>query len=161
MASWRSPPSSGVKVLNSGMIQVGAMNCTASMNAVAAIQHQSHASGPAHSKNARMTASSSPPRTTASAVPFRRSAMKVPGVVRLNPYRASTTKVDHARNGSPRRVDASARAPMYASPVTTGPWPSPRTAVSSHAKPPPNQNASTTARSNAPRRRPKRVRVAV
>ena len=50
---------------------------------------------------------------------------------------------------------------MNASPVTTGPWPSPRAQASSHAKPPANQNASTTARSNAPRTRPKRVRVAV
>ena len=71
------------------------------------------------------------------------------------------TNVDHARNGSPSTVDARASTPMNASPVTTGPWPSPRAQASSHAKPPANQNASTTARSNAPRARPKRVRVAV
>ena len=71
--------------MKSGMIHVGAMNCTARMNAVAAIQHQSHASGPAHSKNARMTASSAPPRTTVRAVPLSRSATNVPAVVRLNP----------------------------------------------------------------------------
>ena len=85
MASCRSPLSSGVNLLKSGMIQVGAMNWTASENTVAAIQHQSHASGPAQAKNQRMTASSRPPSRAARTRLFRVSAMKVAAVVRLNP----------------------------------------------------------------------------
>ena len=84
----------GVKVLKRGMIQVGATNCTARMAAVAAIQHQSHASGPAQPKKTRTTARSGPPRSTVRTSPLARSAANVAGVVRLKSKRASMTNVE-------------------------------------------------------------------
>ena len=51
-----------MNVLKSGMIHVGAMNCTTIRKTVAATQHHSQAHGPAQAKKKRMPVISVPPR---------------------------------------------------------------------------------------------------
>ena len=65
------------------------------------------------------------------------------------------------RNGSPMTIEPSASVPTYSSPVTIGPKPAPRSAVSSHANPPACQNTSTAIRFTVLRSMSNRVPVRV
>jgi hypothetical protein len=101
--------------------------------------------------------SSGPPSATASARLFTRSTRNNPGVVRLNPKRASSLKVRQREKGRLTSCVKSARLAITASPSQGSASEVCRHRRSMSAMPPPTVSNSTTMASTTALTRPKRT----